>query len=516
MRSLTSRGHAPSDVDFDDEEAVAMQPRDAEVARHGHLDEAKIQTVQFQGKPPAAPHPQDQSSISKVGETAAQSTQLIEAEASAASVPQDHRVPLDSVRSSTKLQSDGKKALQPHQANQTKLEDNVILLNHTDVNNHGAGPTSEQLSSGGARHLSAELALNSTPISNSSGKHDLSAASQHGNVFSILLIQQLSNYSRTAMLHVAKGSQSLSHALLLAVREPPKAPTIFLAFGAFTLLGLGSLFLCFVAVGGEQREEPRKTHEPGIKTPVMPQMPASYLTMQRQDEIRSMPTTTNADGQFCPELVVPPGRECVLLVPMKTMAFSISTENEDYQVVDLRGNAVLRVRLSPGTRRSMNMLAPEPVGSAGGYSVGKITLMAEGTEEILAYCIPCAGLDAIVGPGSKKRGGEFTIHHSSGELFGNIQGVSLPDWESPEERYVLSSASGRLHFWGSLEDFALNVTDDQGVLLATTERCSVDFTTRNEYFRLRVAPLADVGLILCGLLSLSKLEVYRSTQPALE
>merc|ERR1719313_576774 len=161
-------------------------------------------------------------------------------------------------------------------------------------------------------------------------------------------------------------------------------------------------------------------------------------------------------------------------------------------------------------------MGQERDGSVGGYSVGKIILMAEGTEEILAYCIPCAGLDSIVGPGKKKRGGEFTIHHSSGELFGNIQGVCLPDWESPEERYVLSCASGRLHFWGALEDFALNVTDDQGVLLATTERCSVDFTTRNEYFRLRVAPLADVGLILSGLLSLSKLEVYRATQPALE
>lgn len=76
--------------------------------------------------------------------------------------------------------------------------------------------------------------------------------------------------------------------------------------------------------------------------------------------------------------------------------------------------------------------------------------------------------------------------------------------------YVLSAASGRLHFWGALEDFALNVTDDRGVLLATTERCSVDFETNNEFFRLRVAPLADVGLILCGLLSLSKLEGTRS------
>merc|ERR1719386_298040 len=155
------------------------------------------------------------------------------------------------------------------------------------------------------------------------------------------------------MIHAEQKSKSLSNAMLLALREPPTAPTIFLVFGLFTVLGLGSLFLCSVAVGvgGDQHEEHRKIQEPGIMTPVAAQIPTSYQTMQGRDDMLSVSSRTNADVQFCPELVVPAGRECVLLVPMATMACNISTQNEEYQVVDLRGNSVLRVGLSSGTRR---------------------------------------------------------------------------------------------------------------------------------------------------------------------
>jgi len=303
--------------------------------------------------------------------------------------------------------------------------------------------------------------------------------------------------------------------MLLSLKEPPKAPAIFLAFGLFTVLALGSMFLCFIAVGGtddevvKNQETLNKTSSAGQNR----QMTASFLTTQSKDDALSVATRSPTPGaQFCPELVVPSGRECVLLVPLVTTASHVSVE--EHQVADLRGNPVLRVHFSSGTRRS----TVQSIGSMDRLSMapgdaGKITLMAAGTGEVLAYCMPRPGAPGADGKG-KKSSDEFAIHHSSGELFGNIQGVCLPDWEAPEERYVLSSASGRLHFWGALEDFALNVTDDRGVLLATTERCSVEFDTRIEYFRLRVAPLADVGLILCGLLALSKLEGSRPIQTA--
>lgn len=300
------------------------------------------------------------------------------------------------------------------------------------------------------------------------------------------------------------------------LREPPKAPSIFLAFALFTVLVLGSLFLCFIAVGGESQfeEPPRgKAHDAWYKASGEGQKPASaqhqhpeiFLTSQRSADAFSASNRAPAGVQFCPELVVPSGRECVLLVPM----VSNLPLDEEKEVADLRGNAVLRIGISSG--RS----AGQSISSFSGYSVPgdarKISLMAAGSGEELAYCI---ARDSIDGQG-KQSSGEFAIYHASGELFGNVQGVRLPDWEAPEERYVLSAPSGRLHFWGALEDFALNVTDDRGVLLATTERCSVDFESKNEFFRLRVAPLADVGLVLCGLLSLGKLEDARLTSHTL-
>eukprot|EP00746_Dinoflagellata_sp_MGD_P163290 gnl/MRDRNA2_/MRDRNA2_91251_c0_seq1.p1 gnl/MRDRNA2_/MRDRNA2_91251_c0~~gnl/MRDRNA2_/MRDRNA2_91251_c0_seq1.p1 ORF type:complete len:570 (+),score=82.62 gnl/MRDRNA2_/MRDRNA2_91251_c0_seq1:111-1820(+) len=525
MRSLTSRGHAPADVDSDEkEEAGAAQPHHVEASWHDQLNDASGRPAQLHDKPPLAAHPQ-LSPHSKSRETIVQSSRpesslLLQGNLLSVQLPEDE------------LQSD-RAMLQPHQISEAHVtEQHAMLQNkisaarvteqHTMLQNKSsgdilmAGPLSEQSRVDDVQISPPESGPIRSTLAHFSTTHSVNAVSQHVTNLSILLIQQLSNYSRTAMMHAEQRSKSLSNAMLLALREPPTAPTIFLAFGLFTVLGLGSLFLCSVAVGGEQHEEQRKIQEPGMTTLLAAQMPAQYQTMHARDDMLSVSARTNADAQFCPELVVPAGRECVLLVPMATMASSISTENQEYQVVDLRGNSVLRVALSSGTRRSLSMMGPERGGSFGGYSVEKITLMAEGTEEILAYCIPCAGLDSIVGPGKKKRGGEFTIHHSSGELFGNIQGVCLPDWEAPEERYVLCGANGRLHFWGALEDFALNVTDDQGVLLATTERCSVDFVTKSEYFRLRVAPLADVGLILCGLLSASKLEVSRFAQPAME
>merc|ERR1719428_1474318 len=358
-------------------------------------------------------------------------------------------------------------------------------------------------------HVPTELPTTGSHVMNSSSEHGVYVLSQHFRNLSTLLIQQLDIYGRFAMLHVGNGSKSLGHAMLLELREPPRAPTIFLAFGLFTLLALGSLFLCFVAVGGDQSDqEQRKLQEPANKS-ITGKMPASFLTTQRKDDVLSVSTRTSV--QFCPELVVPSGRECVLLVPMVIMTSNVAAQSEEHQVADLRGNPVLRVSVSSGTRRSGS------IGSVGGYSnSGKISLMAAGTGEVLAFCIPRGGLEGVDQPVHIQEGGEYAIYHASGELFGTIQGVCLPDWDAPEERYVLSAASGRLHFWGALQDFALNVTDDQGVLLATTERCSVDFAAKGEYFRLRVAPLADVGLILCGLLSLSRLEISRGAQPALE
>jgi len=500
MRSLTSRALAPKEDNGDTTLHINPVPDGTEPL---HSDE--VAAMQHQES--AAPQPLHLE-LSQHGKDASASSVLLQDENSSAQ-PQD-TVSKHSGKSSPELQSRGRTMPLPHRANEmTASEQSTVSRSKGDGISHIAGPASMQHNNDGStdvQNLPTELQTIGSQVMNSSTEHGVYVLSQHFQNLSTLLIQQLDIYGRFAVLHAKEGSKSLGHAMLLELKGPPKAPTIFLAFGLFALLALGSLFLCFVAVGGEQSDqEQRKLQEPANKS-ITGKMPASFLTTQRKDDVLSVSTRTSV--QFCPELVVPSGRECVLLVPMVIMTSNVAAQSEEHQVADLRGNPVLRVSVSSGTRRSGS------IGSVGGYSnSGKISLMAAGTGEVLAFCIPRGGLEGVDQPVHIQEGGEYAIYHASGELFGTIQGVCLPDWDAPEERYVLSAASGRLHFWGALQDFALNVTDDQGVLLATTERCSVDFAAKGEYFRLRVAPLADVGLILCGLLSLSRLEISRGAQP---
>jgi len=450
VRSLTARAPAPPDVDAEEHDAVALQDQKTNVPHQNLVEDGRVDEAAL---PPAA-----DTSVSQFQQQA------------------------------VLQQNDGKGATSNKelQAAQAQAQQPALL---------------QQNSSGDAINSSAISSLPQRLMN--------------------LSMSMLQNWSSAGRSTLAQGTTLTEHAihswrgramleLRERLREPPKAPSIFLAFALFTVLVLGSLFLCFIAVGGESQfeESPRgKAYDALYKASGEGQKPASaqsqhpeiFLTSQREAPARA------AGVQFCPELVVPSGRECVLLVPM----VSNLPLDEEKEVADLRGNPVLRIGISSGRSTGQS------ISSLSRYSVPgdarKISLLAAGSGEELAYCIARDGID---GQG-KKSSGEFAIYHASGELFGNVQGVRLPDWEAPEERYVLSAPSGRLHFWGALEDFALNVTDDRGVLLATTERCSVDFESKNEFFRLRVAPLADVGLVLCGLLSLGKLEDARLTSHTL-
>jgi len=89
---------------------------------------------------------------------------------------------------------------------------------------------------------------------------------------------------------------------------------------------------------------------------------------------------------------------------------------------------------------------------------------------------------------------EFHLLCAGGEYFGRLTRGDAID------RYTLDALTGaRLHLWGSFDIYTVNITDDEGKLLATTEPCNADFDFRGEYYRVRMAPLTDVGLVLCSL-----------------
>jgi len=75
---------------------------------------------------------------------------------------------------------------------------------------------------------------------------------------------------------------------------------------------------------------------------------------------------------------------------------------------------------------------------------------------------------------------------------------------STQEGYELVTPERTMHFWGSFDHHAVNITDEAGKLLATTELCAADWDPTGEFYRLRVAPLVDVGLLLCSLVCIDQ------------
>eukprot|EP00747_Dinoflagellata_sp_TGD_P196263 gnl/TRDRNA2_/TRDRNA2_66126_c0_seq1.p1 gnl/TRDRNA2_/TRDRNA2_66126_c0~~gnl/TRDRNA2_/TRDRNA2_66126_c0_seq1.p1 ORF type:complete len:635 (+),score=95.67 gnl/TRDRNA2_/TRDRNA2_66126_c0_seq1:253-2157(+) len=190
--------------------------------------------------------------------------------------------------------------------------------------------------------------------------------------------------------------------------------------------------------------------------------------------------------QFCPNLVVPEGCECILFVPLRTMA------GGPFTVADINGKLVLRVT----QQNAPHQFAPQQ--QSGGTAQGSVfrsLVLTTSAGGVLAQC--CAAKPSAP-PGTPGEA-EFHLLRASGEYFARL--VRMP----ASEDYMLDALSGmRLHFSGDFEEHIVRVTDDDGLLVATTEPCTVDFEEGN-YDRLRVAPMTDVGLVLCSLLCLDHL-----------
>ena len=68
---------------------------------------------------------------------------------------------------------------------------------------------------------------------------------------------------------------------------------------------------------------------------------------------------------------------------------------------------------------------------------------------------------------------EFQLFRSGGDYFATLRK------ETQADRYLLTTSTGMmLHFWGTFEHFAVNITDDAAKLVATTEMCQVPILRR--------------------------------------
>mmetsp|Transcript_64596 Transcript_64596/g.150220 ORF Transcript_64596/g.150220 Transcript_64596/m.150220 type:complete len:387 (-) Transcript_64596:187-1347(-) len=179
------------------------------------------------------------------------------------------------------------------------------------------------------------------------------------------------------------------------------------------------------------------------------------------------------DTYFCTDLVVPRNSECLLLVPVRPLG------RGSFEITDTHKMPVLFVT----SAQEHTSEQPKFVLSAG-----------DG--------IPLAQFGTTLNASGPQAEPEFQLRRGQGDLFARLKRGE------GQERYTLRTITDtRLYFWGAFAQRAVNVTDDEGRLLATTEPVSAESPVCKDLqaYMLRVAPLMDVGLVLSGLLCIDHL-----------
>lgn len=235
----------------------------------------------------------------------------------------------------------------------------------------------------------------------------------------------------------------LLHAMILS--QDPVTGNFFVAVVLFTLMVACAMYAAIM-----QRWEERGTKS---------QVPAQSM-LKGIDEVH-----------FTPDLVVPEGCECVLLVCSKPK------RGMTYDVIDSGGGVVLGMEDTEGTpvpRRKL--LTPN--------------------KELLGQCVRTQRSF----PSQTSTEITFEILNANHVVFAKL---TYEPRQGRDDKVFIETISQKFLFSGSIQHQTLNLTDFCGRLLATTEPVTQQGPhgePPGSLLRLRVAPLADVGLVLCSLM----------------
>lgn len=201
---------------------------------------------------------------------------------------------------------------------------------------------------------------------------------------------------------------------------------------------------------------------------------------------------------FCPALVVPHGHECILNVPKPQ-----PEQIDSFDVEDLQGNPLIRAEVMPAARATGNTIVKlkalfQPPGSP----------VSAGTT--LAFC--------KVTQVTIESGSCVQVYSGRNELFAHLSKVTSMSqlqalWNGAPGRadfrpcYLLNGIKSgpKVLFHGNFQEDAVFVTNEFQELMADTEPTSCVPGGRR-CFKLRVSSNVDVGVILCGLLSIAQME----------
>lgn len=204
-----------------------------------------------------------------------------------------------------------------------------------------------------------------------------------------------------------------------------------------------------------------------------PQQTIAASVQDKQNRTANAGLVASKDSEFCPDLVVPQGCECILIVPSKT------TRGSSRGITDASGNVVLHIsdvvasEHQPGTLRKA---------------------LVDIENETLAMC------GCVRQPTDDVQRQNFELLRENGEAWARLSYEAVPN---SEDKCVIETKNGQqFYLVGSIRHNVLNMIDAQGSLIATTEPIlQVEpGQTPGDTYRLRVAPLVDVGMVLCSLI----------------
>lgn len=198
-------------------------------------------------------------------------------------------------------------------------------------------------------------------------------------------------------------------------------------------------------------------------------VPSEQTPRTSSEEVSASPV--DVDGShLCPELVVPSGSECTLVIPR---VGPTSSGLSPLSICDARGVPVFKASFS----------------SSGDAGARRLALSSATGDAVFSFC-----RDLPYDPATGQRG--FAIFHYSERRFGELRA----DGPRPANGYSITSRKGwRVRFRGDPEGRNLNATDDHGRLLAITE--GVGTGTRS----VRIGPVVDAGLIAMAVLGIDLL-----------
>lgn len=276
-------------------------------------------------------------------------------------------------------------------------------------------------------------------------------------------------------------------------REPQAFTIIVVALVVLMTVALGT-FVHFIYM--HQQDDGPSPPQQEVRTRALKQPPSSRPSggtpMQSQRSSRG--SARGDSALLCPELVVPDGTECVLAVPV--VSGPVMEAVSSFGVCDKKGKALLNVAVD---------VSPSSEAPAG-HAFERIMLMSSKSNGgHLAYCELLIPMNRSATASTR-----CMVFKQEGNLFARLDMIAKSTTPNGEyEHYMLKGASGgwQLDFYGSLVDRTFNVTNDQSQLLATAEQSDFSFGRGGQYYQLRVAPLADAGLILCALLALDRMVI---------